>query len=463
MERIVTKIEAKPAEPPRRKRVAAYARVSLGTEHMLHSLAAQVSFYSDLIQKNPEWEYAGVYADADETGTRDDRPEFQRMLADCRAGLIDIVLTKSISRFARNTVTLLEAVRELKDLGIDIFFEEQSIHTLSGDGELMLTILASYAQEESRSVSENIKWRKRNDMRKGKTKPSKCYGYETADGGLVIVPEQAEVVRLIYALCLGGLGQAGIANELNRRGIPSPMGKTWSSGPVRGILTNPKMRGDLLHQRKYVADHISKKQVKNRGELPMFLIEDAHEGIISRETFEAVQAELARRGSLGTVNENEGQVFRKKIHCDSCGKRFCHTSNGRGAHKYRAWICGGRDKRTGVDCRATIIPEPTLMNAAAEALGLDTFDGEAFTARVEKVIAKDGRRLTFVFKDGTETDIPWQRRKSDPYSVIGKERRQGRNICYSVIGKGNGKVGERRKRKEAERDAQRTSHTGEEA
>lgn len=129
------------------------------------------------------------------------------MLADCRAGLIDIVLTKSISRFARNTVTLLETVRELKDLGIDIFFEEQSIHTLSGDGELMLTILASYAQEESRSVSENIKWRKRNDMKNGKTKPVKAYGYKSVDGKLVIVPEQAEVVRLIFSLCLGGLGQ----------------------------------------------------------------------------------------------------------------------------------------------------------------------------------------------------------------------------------------------------------------
>jgi DNA invertase Pin-like site-specific DNA recombinase len=419
---------------------------------MLHSLAAQVNFYSELIQKNPKWEYAGVYADADETGTRENRPEFQRLLADCRAGLIDIVITKSISRFARNTVTLLEAVRELKELGIDIFFEEQSIHTLSGDGELMLTILASYAQEESRSVSENIKWRKRNDMQKGKTKPMKCYGYKVVDGVLVIVPEQAEVVRLMFNLYLEGLGQVAIANRLNELGIPGSWGKTWSSGTVHRILVNPKMCGNVLHQRTFVTDHMTKRQKTNKGELPMFLFEDSHKGIISKDTFDAVQAEIARRGSIGTINENDGQVFRKMIHCDNCGRRFCHSTVGRGLSQCRAWSCGGRDKRTGANCRMLVIPEPTLMKAAAEALGLAVFDGAAFTERVEKIVAKDGRLLTFIFKDGTDSDIQWQRRKTDPYSIIGKEKRKGRNIPYSKIGK----------RKEAELNAQRTGHPGEE-
>lgn len=327
----------------------------------------------------------------------------------------------------------------------------------------MLTILASYAQEESRSVSENIKWRKRNDMKRGKTKPTKVYGYEAVDGKLLIKPDEAEVVRLIFDLCLSGLGQAGIAKELGKRGIPSPMGKTWSSGPVRGILTNPKMCGNLLHQRKFVEDHISKKQVQNRGELPMYLIEGAHEGIVSAQTFDAVQAELTRRGKIGGLNESEGLAFRKKIYCDNCGRRFCHTSNGRGVSKYRAWICGGRDKRTGINCKTTIIPEPTLMEVAAGILGLDEFDGEVFAEKIEKIIAHDDRRLTFVFKDGSEVGVAWQRRKPIPYSKIGIEKRQGRNICYSIIGKGNGKVGERRKRKEAELNAKRTSHTGEEA
>jgi DNA invertase Pin-like site-specific DNA recombinase len=456
------KITVTPAAQPlsKRTKVAAYARVSRGTEHMLHSLAAQVSYYSKYIQSCSDWEYAGVYADADETGTKDDRPEFQRLIADCRAGLVERVITKSISRFARNTVTLLETVRELKDLGIGVWFEEQNIDTLTGDGELMMTILAGFAQEESRSVSENIKWRKRNDMKNGKTKPIACYGYQVENETLVAISEQADVVRSIFAYCLDGLGQQSIANTLNERGLPSPKGKTWCSGVVRGILTNPKMCGDVVHQRKYVTDHISKKQVKNRGELPMYKIEDAHEGIVSKETFNAVQAELERRGKNGTVNESDGLAFRKKIVCGNCGRKFCHTSNGRGATKYRSWVCGGRDKRTGADCKMRQIPESTLIAVSADVLGLDEFDGDVFAERVKKIIAYDDRRLTFVFKDGTETTAEWQRRKPIPYSAIGIDKRAGRNICYSVIGKGNGKVGERRRkkleehRKEADSDEQ---------
>jgi DNA invertase Pin-like site-specific DNA recombinase len=443
------KITVTPAVTPlsTKQKVAAYARVSLGTEHMLHSLAAQVSYYSKYIQSRPDWEYAGVYADADETGTREDRPEFQRLIADCRAGLVDRVITKSISRFARNTVTLLETVRELKDLGIGVWFEEQNIDTLTGDGELMMTILAGFAQEESRSVSENIKWRKRNDMKNGKTKPIACYGYRVENGTLVAIPKQADVVRSIFAYCLDGLGQQSIANKLNEQGIPSPMGKTWCSGVVRGILTNPKMCGDVVHQRKFVADHVSKKQVKNRGELPMYKIEDAHDGIVFRDTFNAVQAELERRGKNGMVNEPDGLAFRKKIVFGNCGRKFCHTSNGRGATKYRSWVCGGRDKRTGSDCKMRQIPEPTLITVTAGVLSLNEFDGDVFAELIEKIIAYDDRQLTFVFKDGTETTVEWQRRKPIPYSAIGIDKRAGRNICYSIIGKGNGKVGERRRKK----------------
>ena len=454
MERIVTKVEPRQLVPLQRKRVAAYARVSLGTEHMLHSLSAQVSYYSNYIQKHGEWEYVGVYADYDQTGTKDNRPEFQRLLADCRAGKIDMVITKSISRFARNTITLLSVVREFKDLGIDVHFEEQSIHTLSSEGELLLTILASYAQEESRSVSENIKWRKRNDMRRGKTAPTKVYGYAVCSRKLIVIPEQAEVIRMMFDDYLAGMGQGVIASKLNGMGITTAEGYLWSSATVRNILTNPKMCGDLLLQRKFTVDHLSKKQKLNHGELPMYLIEDAHEAIVTRDTFEAVQNELHRRGNIGTVTESVGVVFRKKIECAVCGKRFCHTSNGKGAAKHRAWSCGGRDKRTGVNCVNLQIPEPTLMIAASEALGIHEFDSDIFSDRVEKIMAHEGRRLTFIFKDGSETVVAWTRRKTIPYSVIGFEKREGRNICYSKIGLGNGKIGERRKWQEAQRSAQ---------
>ena len=202
MERTVQIFEKKIHELPRKKRVAAYARVSLGTDHMLHSLAAQVSYYSDMIQRNTEWEYAGVYADKDQTGTKDNRAEFQRLLKDCRNGQIDMVIVKSISRLARNTLTLLNTVRELKELEIDIFFEEQNIHTMSEAGEMMLSLFAVCAQEESKNVSENIKWRKRNDMKNGKTKPQAVYGYDVVDGVLVINEEQAEVIRECTACIL---------------------------------------------------------------------------------------------------------------------------------------------------------------------------------------------------------------------------------------------------------------------
>ena len=200
---------------PRRKRVAAYARVSCAKDAMLQSLSAQISSFSDRIQRRPDWEYAGVYADEALTGTKDARPEFQRLLADCRAGKIDLVLTKSISRFARNTVTLLEAVRELKELGVDVYFERENIHSISGDGELLLSILASFAQEESRSVSDNCKWRIRNRFAAGEPVGFvTMYGYTFRDGAITVNEKQAVVLRQIFAWYIAGDGYAKIAKRL---------------------------------------------------------------------------------------------------------------------------------------------------------------------------------------------------------------------------------------------------------
>ena len=195
---------AAPAVKPR-KRVAAYARVSMETERLKHSISAQISHYSALIQKNPEWIYAGVYADDAVSGTGiDKRCEFTRLIADCNAGLVDIVLVKSISRFARNTVDLLETVRHLKDIGVDVWFEEEGIHSLDADGELMLTILASFAQEESRSISENCKWGIRKRYERGESRGWKIFGYRTRNGRLVIQEEEAEIVRRVFRMFLAG-------------------------------------------------------------------------------------------------------------------------------------------------------------------------------------------------------------------------------------------------------------------
>ena len=208
-------IVSKPPKLERKKRVAAYARVSSGKDAMLHSLSAQVSYYSDLIQNHGDWLYTGVYSDEAKTGTKDSRAGFQNLVADCRAGKIDMVITKSISRFARNTVTLLQTVREFKALGVDIYFEEQNIHTISGDGELMMTILASYAQEESRSASENQKWRIKRSFESGIPWDRTLMGYRMENEHYVIVPREAEIVRRIYNEYLSGSGYQLIAKRLN--------------------------------------------------------------------------------------------------------------------------------------------------------------------------------------------------------------------------------------------------------
>ena len=250
MEKVIRKMEADIPSLPLRKRVAAYARVSSGKDAMLHSLSAQVSYYSEHIQSHPEWEYAGVYVDEALTGTKDDRDGFQRLLADCRAGKIDMVLTKSISCFARNTVTLLETVRELKTLGVDVYSEEQNIHSLSRDGELMLTILASYAQEESRSVSENCKWRIHQKFQQDIPTTTRLNGRKIDHGKVTVIPDEAKAIALIFELRRAGMGKNGIARELNCYGIPVKRGGIWHESVVETILRNEKYQSDLLLQKQ---------------------------------------------------------------------------------------------------------------------------------------------------------------------------------------------------------------------
>ena len=294
-----------PATPaPKLTRVAAYARVSSGKDAMHHSLSAQVSYYSSLIQKHPGWTYAGVYADEAKTGTKDSRANFQRLIADCQQGRIDLVITKSVSRFARNTVTLLETVRQLKDMDVDVYFEEQNIHTMSTDGELMLTILASYAQEESRSVSENQKWRIRKNFKEGRPWNGVMLGYRQQGGKYIIVPEEAEIVRRIYTEYLAGKGLEAIVNGLNADGILTQKGFTWHKGPVSRILRNSNYTGNLLLQRFYSENHITKRKCVNEGELPKYSAADTHEAIIDADTWARVQ-ELRKNKRRPTRTEKQ--------------------------------------------------------------------------------------------------------------------------------------------------------------
>ena len=299
--RLIQKLEPTKPIQPKLLRVAAYARVSSGKDAMLHSLSAQVSYYNDLIQKNPEWLFCGVYADEAMTGTKENRTEFQKMLIACRNGEINLIITKSISRFARNTVTLLETVRELKDIGVDVYFEEQNIHSMSSDGELMLTILASYAQEESLSVSENQKWRIRRDFQQGRVCSMRMLGYKrTADGSLEIIPEESAIVRRIFSEYLAGSGKLKIANMLNEEHIPTINGCTWTTEDIRRILINEKYAGNMLLQKSFRENHITKRKVRNIGQLPQYYVEESHEPIIEPEIFELVQGLIKKRNNKFT-------------------------------------------------------------------------------------------------------------------------------------------------------------------
>ncbi len=234
-------------------RVAAYARVSCGKDAMLHSLAAQIDYYKRLILANRQWEFAGVYADEAKTGTREDRSEFQALLQRCRAGDIDMVITKSISRFARNTVTLLKTVRELKSMGVDVFFEEQNIHTMGADGEVVLTLLASFAQAESLSCSDNCKWRIRTGFEEGKPSTCRMLGYRLIDGRITIVPEEADTVKRIFDLYLRGFGKQRIANTLNDEGRLTVNGCPWGTSTVEGILRNEKNTAEICYFRNFMS------------------------------------------------------------------------------------------------------------------------------------------------------------------------------------------------------------------
>lgn len=415
LDRIVEKIESRLPAQPKILRVAAYARVSSGKDAMLHSLSAQVSYYSDLIQNHPGWLYCGVFSDEALTGTKENRPGFQKMLAECRAGAIDLVITKSISRFARNTVTLLETVRELKSLGVDVYFEEQNIHTLSGDGELMMTILASYAQEESRSASENQKWRVRKNFEEGKPWTGSVLGYRYENGVYIVKPDEAEIVREIFADYLSGMGIEAIMKKLNAEGRTTRNGNTWTKTCVRRVLSNYSYTGNLLLQTTFREDHITKRRRANRGELPMYHAEDTHEVIISMEDFQAVQTEMARRSAKhNKITCGPAKYpFTSLIVCGNCGKGYRRKITRTGP----VWICSTYNVYGKSVCPSKQIPEGTLERAAAEVLGLDAFDADAFHDRIAAIRAENSNTLVFHFKDGLERTVRWaDRSRSESWS-----------------------------------------------
>lgn len=397
MERVVQKVKFPPIQQ-KLKRVAAYARVSSGKDAMLHSLAAQVEYYSNYIRRHPGWEYVGVYADEAKTGTKDSREQFQQLLTDCKAGKIDHILTKSISRMARNTVTLLETVRELKAMGITVYFEEQNIDTGTDDGELMLSILASYAQEESRSASENQKWRVRQNFENGQPWRGFMLGYRYKDGQYIVVPEEAEIVRSIYADFLDGRGVTAIMKRLNKEGILTQQGFTWHKSAITRVLKNYTYTGNLLLQTKYRENHLTKRTLVNHGQLPQYHATDTHEPIIDIGTYNSVQLEMYRRAQKYGKAQTSGKYpFSGMITCAGCGKHYRRKVTATGA----VWICSTYNTHGKAACHSKAIPESTLMEIAAMV---------SATGEITAVTAHNDNTLEFTLADETVTVKQWQDR-----------------------------------------------------
>lgn len=383
-----------------RKKVAAYARVSRDTERLMNSVSAQVSHYSAFIQDNPEWEYAGVYADCGISGTDTaKRGEFRRMLADCEDGKIDIILTKSISRFARNTVDLLETVRHLKSLGIEVRFEKEHINSLSEDGELMLSLLASFAQEESRSISENVKWGVRKRFQSGEigaaNKHILGYRYDEDEKKYVIIPEEAEAVRWMFQMYIDGVSFRRIAENMNQAGVRTTLGNGFQEASVRRLIFNEVYAGDIRRQKCYMADPITKTKVKNCGELPQYYMADCHEAIIDRETYAKVKAEMERRAGL----MNPTYPFTGKIKCGICGRSYTRRAAMVKGREYVSWFCRAK-KEKGMSCTGVNFSEEELRRISAQTLGMDEFDGAEFEKAVRGITVMESGDLEFHLTGG---------------------------------------------------------------
>ena len=385
----INKFTAKPVDSKKKRRVAGYARVSTDHEDQQTSYDAQVDYYTNYIHSREDWEFAGLYSDEGISATNTKKRDgFNRMIADALDGKIDLIITKSVSRFARNTVDSLSTIRKLKENNIECYFEKENIWTFDSKGELLLTIMSSLAQEESRSISENVTWGHRKRFADGKVSLaySRFLGYDKGpDGTLVVNPEQAKTVKLIYKLFLDGLTMHTIADELTKRGIKTPGGKDkWSQSTVKSILTNEKYKGDALLQKSYTVDFLTKKHKTNEGEVPQYYVEDNHEAIIEPQIFELVQAEISRR-SKGKERYSGISIFSTKVQCAECGgwygSKVWHSND-----KYRRIIyqCNNKfRKKTG--CQTPHLTEYEIKEYFIKAMNRLITDKEEVIANVELI------------------------------------------------------------------------------
>ena len=407
---------ARQQEKKPKLRVAAYCRVSTDSDEQATSYEAQVEHYTEYIQKNPEWEFAGIFADDGITGTNTKkRTEFNRMIDACMAGEIDMIITKSISRFARNTLDCLKYIRQLKEKNIPVYFEKESINTMDAKGEVLITIMASLAQQESQSLSQNVKLGLQFRYQNGQVQVNhnRFLGYtKDAEGHLVIDPAQAEVVKRIYREYLEGYSMDKIAAGLEQDGILTGAGKTkWHTSTINKILRNEKYIGDALLQKTYTTDFLNKTRVKNNGIVPQYYVENDHEAIIPRDIFMRVQEELVRRRVVKTSANGKKRTyscnhcFSQLIVCGECGEMFRRIHwNNRGC-KSIVWRCLSRLEPTGQECHARTVNETVLENVVVQAINTLLGDKSTYQAQLQQNIAKVIREAQKNTADGIDEQL----------------------------------------------------------
>ena len=355
-----------------RRRVAGYARVSTDSDEQFTSYEAQIDYYTNYIKSKPEWDFVRVYTDEGISATNTThRDGFNEMIADALTGQIDLIVTKSVSRFARNTVDSLTTIRKLKEHGVECYFEKENIWTFDSKGELLITIMSSLAQEESRSISENVTWGQRKRFADGKVSMpyANFLGYEKGPEGTPVVNrEQAEVVHKIYTSFLDGKTPLGICRMLESEGIPAPGGgKKWYAGTITSILTNEKYKGDALLQKKFTTDFLTKKQKVNEGEVPQYYVEGSHEAIIDPLDFEYVQAEMARRKRVGRAYSGDS-AFASRIICGDCGgyygPKVWHSND---PYRKVIWRCNRKFNKGQHKCQTPTLDEGTIKQLFLQA------------------------------------------------------------------------------------------------
>ena len=388
-------------------RVAAYCRVSTDDEEQKTSYEAQIGYYTEKINSNPEWQMAGIFADEGISGTQaQKRPEFLKMIRLCRQRKIDIILTKSLSRFARNTVDSLGYIRELRALGIAVISEKENINTLTAESEMLITIMSCFAQAESESISKNVSWGVRQSFKNGNVpmQYARLLGYRKGhDGNAEIIPEEAEVVKEIYRCYLDGMSMNLIADRLNEKGLTTKGGSSpYRKTVVQRILTNEKYTGDALLQKTYVTDCITKKTRKNNGELPMYLVKNHHEPIISRSDFNRVQEEMARRSAKRTIADKltktgQGKYSAKYalselLICGECGEHYRRVTWTAKGFKEIKWRCVSRIQYGKKKCHSSpTVDEQALHRAIVSAINefCEVKDDVAKTLRESIIEALD--------------------------------------------------------------------------